>query len=219
MEEKEDQIKGGVADKMTVKGLAKKHDVSLKHIKDQLVKGAKVEMEHTDSKAKAIEIAMDHLAEDAEYYDKLETIHVDETEEKEEAKQHCGSGIGNEDSEPEALSESFSKRMKSLAGLEEGESKSLRNESIQDYSQSRLLKESMGDISPEEWEDMTAKGLTRDSKKVNEGEGEEEEFIIHEFEQPDVEPGESDSELYDMKNESLNESDDDELELDFLNEK
>jgi hypothetical protein len=40
----------------------------------QIVKGIEVEMEHTNDPKKAREIAMDHLTEDAHYYDKLETI-------------------------------------------------------------------------------------------------------------------------------------------------
>lgn len=45
---------------------------------EQLKKGAKVEFEHTNDLKTAIEIAMDHLVEDPNYYDKLEKIHVDE---------------------------------------------------------------------------------------------------------------------------------------------
>lgn len=41
----------------------------------QLKKGIKVEMEHTNKPEIAQEIALDHLAEDKKYYDKLETIH------------------------------------------------------------------------------------------------------------------------------------------------
>lgn len=41
----------------------------------QLKKGVKVEMEHTNKQAIAQEIALDHLAEDKKYYDKLEVIH------------------------------------------------------------------------------------------------------------------------------------------------
>lgn len=40
----------------------------------QLQKGLKVEMEHTDDKEIAKEIAKDHLTEDKDYYIKLETI-------------------------------------------------------------------------------------------------------------------------------------------------
>jgi len=59
-----DQIPGGLADKK------KPGDFS----KEQIRKGIKVEMEHTDDRSKAREIAMDHLTEDPKYYDKLETI-------------------------------------------------------------------------------------------------------------------------------------------------
>lgn len=41
---------------------------------EQLAKGIKVEMEHTDDPAVAREITLDHLTEDPRYYDKLETI-------------------------------------------------------------------------------------------------------------------------------------------------
>lgn len=42
--------------------------------KNQLEKGIKVEMEHTDDKKKAKEIAMDHLEEFDNYYDELEKM-------------------------------------------------------------------------------------------------------------------------------------------------
>lgn len=41
----------------------------------ELEKGIKVEMEHTDNPMIATEIAMDHLKEDPDYYNKLEQIH------------------------------------------------------------------------------------------------------------------------------------------------
>ena len=40
----------------------------------QLAKGMKVEMEHTDDKAMAKDIAKDHLVEDPKYYDHLEVM-------------------------------------------------------------------------------------------------------------------------------------------------
>ena len=70
----EDEIKGGLAGCMTIQDLAKKHDVTVKEISTQLVKGIKVELEHTDDEKLSKEIAMDHLFEDPKYYDKLETI-------------------------------------------------------------------------------------------------------------------------------------------------
>jgi hypothetical protein len=59
-----DQLPGGLADRKEPSDF----DPS------QLKKGIKVEMEHTDDRTKAQEIAMDHLTEDPKYYDKLETI-------------------------------------------------------------------------------------------------------------------------------------------------
>ena len=57
---------------MTVPELAKKHRVSVDKIKKQLAKGIRVEKEHTTSDATAREIALDHLAEFPDYYDRLE---------------------------------------------------------------------------------------------------------------------------------------------------
>lgn len=59
-----DQIPGGIGDKK------KPADFD----KAQVEKGEKVEMEHTDDRAVAREIAVDHLTEDPDYYDKLEKI-------------------------------------------------------------------------------------------------------------------------------------------------
>lgn len=59
-----DKIKGGLADHK------KPSDFNPK----ALAKGMRVEREHTDSKQVMKEIAMDHLTEDPNYYDKLETI-------------------------------------------------------------------------------------------------------------------------------------------------
>jgi hypothetical protein len=41
----------------------------------ELAKGIEVEMEHTDDRTLAREIAIDHLSEDPHYYTKLATIH------------------------------------------------------------------------------------------------------------------------------------------------
>jgi hypothetical protein len=63
-----DEIEGGVADGMTIKDIAKKHNVPIGDIKKELKIGTKIELEHTDSRKKAKEIAMDHLAEFPDYY-------------------------------------------------------------------------------------------------------------------------------------------------------
>lgn len=59
-----DSIPGGLADNKSPKDFDK----------DKLAKGVAVELEHTSSKQTATEIAMDHLTEDPEYYNKLEVI-------------------------------------------------------------------------------------------------------------------------------------------------
>lgn len=69
-----DKIKGGLADSKSLQDIADKHSVSLSAIESALADGIAVEMEHTDDKASATEIAKDHLFEDAEYYTKLKTI-------------------------------------------------------------------------------------------------------------------------------------------------
>lgn len=68
------QIKGGLADKMSVEDIAKKHNVEVSHIKSQIRMGLKVEMEHTEDPRKALEIAMDHMVESPDYYTKLKEM-------------------------------------------------------------------------------------------------------------------------------------------------
>jgi hypothetical protein len=87
---KEEELEGGLADKKTLKDIAKKHDKKgYYHVDDmvsslrvQLNKGIKKELEHTKNKTKAKEIAMDHLWEDPNYYDKLKKIESKEEKEK-----------------------------------------------------------------------------------------------------------------------------------------
>ena len=63
-----EKIKGGKAKGMSVKHLVKKHKVDIKDIEKEIKVGTKIEMEHTDSKKIAKEIAMDHIAEFPDYY-------------------------------------------------------------------------------------------------------------------------------------------------------
>lgn len=69
---KEDYFKGGLADNLTLEQIAQKHGVEISFIQSQLEKGIKVELEHTRSIDQAREIAMDHLVEFPDYYDRLE---------------------------------------------------------------------------------------------------------------------------------------------------
>ena len=82
----EDKIPGGLASGKTLIDLAKKYDkkgyydpnqYAKEYIKPQLMKGIKVEMEHTTDVRIATEIAMDHLWEDLNYYQKLASIEGD----------------------------------------------------------------------------------------------------------------------------------------------
>lgn len=89
----EEKLKGGLADKKTLKDLAMKHAYDdskdttskgkivkmLSHLKSQFEKGLKVEKEHTKDVSKATEIVMDHLSEDPNYYSKLKKIEKKET--------------------------------------------------------------------------------------------------------------------------------------------
>jgi len=61
-------------DRPQVNEIANKHGVSVEYIKAQLKKGVAVEYEHTDDRSTAIKIALDHLAEDPDYYIKLKKI-------------------------------------------------------------------------------------------------------------------------------------------------
>lgn len=54
--------------------LVKKHGVSRSQLQAQLDKGIKVELEHTSDKKVAREIALDHLDEVPDYYDRLKTV-------------------------------------------------------------------------------------------------------------------------------------------------
>jgi len=63
-----EEVVGGEAEGMTAKDLAKKHNVSVKDIEKEIEVGTEIEMEHTDSKKMAREIAMDHIAEFPDYY-------------------------------------------------------------------------------------------------------------------------------------------------------
>jgi hypothetical protein len=83
-----EKLKGGLADTSSLYDIAAKHvedktvkkqsperiSKMLSHLTQQLIKGIKVEMEHTDDVKVAKEIAMDHLAEDPNYYTKLKRI-------------------------------------------------------------------------------------------------------------------------------------------------
>lgn len=65
------EIKGLDVKTFTPEQLAKKHNVNVETIQQQLKKGIAVELEHTTDKDVAQEIALDHIAEHPDYYDRL----------------------------------------------------------------------------------------------------------------------------------------------------
>jgi predicted GNAT family acetyltransferase len=69
-----DNVKGGLADNMNIKEIAKHHGVKLSDLMPEYKKGIQIEMEHTDKESVAREIARDHLFEDPKYYTKLAKI-------------------------------------------------------------------------------------------------------------------------------------------------
>ena len=56
----------------TPEELAKKYKVSVARVNQEVKRGTKVELEHTEDRKKAREIALDHLGEFLDYYDRLE---------------------------------------------------------------------------------------------------------------------------------------------------
>lgn len=103
-------LQGGKADRLSVKDIAKKHDVSTASIEAQIKMGKKVEMEHVDDAELAVEIAMDHLEEIPDYYTRLNKM--------------------EKDAKKELSLES--RRMMALAGIKEGDKRFLKNESFQE---------------------------------------------------------------------------------------
>jgi hypothetical protein len=70
----EEKIEGGKADGMDIEDIAKMHNMDVDEIYDEFKKGIQHEMEHTSEMMVAIEIALDHLYEDPQYYTKLESM-------------------------------------------------------------------------------------------------------------------------------------------------
>ena len=67
---------GGSLDRPTPSPIeiAKKHNVSYQYILKQLSAGIRVELEHTSYANTAKEIALDHLAERPDYYERLKSV-------------------------------------------------------------------------------------------------------------------------------------------------
>lgn len=85
----ENEIIGGKSDKLSVNDIAKKHKISVDDIIDEISMGIKIEMEHTNDKKMAREIAMDHISEFPKYYSDpklgIKSIEKKQNDELEEA--------------------------------------------------------------------------------------------------------------------------------------
>jgi hypothetical protein len=86
-------IKGGKSDKLSLKDIADKFGVSVDKIKSQIQKGIKIESEHTSDKEKATEIAMDHISEFPDYYDRLEKMEKEANKKWEDGKEKTNEEI------------------------------------------------------------------------------------------------------------------------------
>ena len=63
---------------LTIEEIADKHYVHIGYIENQLDKGKEHEMEHTDNEEVAEKIALHHLAETPDYYEKLEEMKLED---------------------------------------------------------------------------------------------------------------------------------------------
>lgn len=70
------KIKGGVGDNMSLDNIAKKFNITISNLENELNMGIKIEMEHTNDKTLAKDIAMDHLTEIPDYYTRLSKMEV-----------------------------------------------------------------------------------------------------------------------------------------------
>jgi len=82
LNENTDEVPGGLSDDLSLEDIAKKHKVDIDYLKQQHQKGIKVELEHTNDKKLAAEIAKDHLTEFPDYYTRLDKMEKDEEDEK-----------------------------------------------------------------------------------------------------------------------------------------
>lgn len=80
------KLVGGKADSLSIEDIAKKFNKSVDFIKKQIELGIKIESEHTNDMERAREIAMDHLSEIPDYYDRL--IPMEKKAEKEYLREH-----------------------------------------------------------------------------------------------------------------------------------
>jgi hypothetical protein len=98
-----DKIKGGLADKMSLEDIARKHSVFLGTIQKEFKMGVKVEMEHTNDEEKAKEIALDHLVELPDYYTRLEKMEKEGEKKLQEPKEVTDAGASGSYESPMSM--------------------------------------------------------------------------------------------------------------------
>lgn len=62
---------GGRAENISIQDIADMHGITEKDVMSQLIIGVDIEMEHTSDNGIAYDIALDHLVEIPDYYDRL----------------------------------------------------------------------------------------------------------------------------------------------------
>jgi len=196
-----DEITGGLTDELTIKDVAKKHNITVEEVQKELDAGIKVEMEHTDSKEKAEEIALDHLFEIPDYYKRLDKM--------------------EKDAEKEGVNENitaYARRMRELAGLADGnQHKTLKTvqdgESSFEGGATFYAKDMVGIVNENKSNEMPVAPSHEetDANQVYESDEEKDEFETHQFEQKKIEEGENDAELYTLNENTI-------IVLDFLDE-
>lgn len=170
---KEDVIKGGKADKLTLSDIADKHGVSIEKLKKELEVGKKIESEHTDSEQEQEEITMDHLVEDPEYYTNPKTGLVAKEIEK----------------EVEPITE-YARRMRQLCGLEVKEGfNTMQNSMNSDDS-------NVDTYSGPNYVNVSAAGITQPLEEKKD----DDNFTVFKFEQKNIEKGNDDDTLYPLAN-------------------
>lgn len=101
-----EEAAGGLALDMTVEDIAEKHGVDVGDIEKQIKIGVEIEQEHTSDEEQAKKIAMDHLVEFPDYYDRLVKM-----EKEAEAE------LGTATDESEALEEALNYDKLNFRGL------------------------------------------------------------------------------------------------------
>lgn len=129
--------------------------------KDKLEAGTKIEMEHTTDRSIAQEIAMDHLTEDMNYYEKLKTI------EKQDRIEITADGKQQFDVGAEPLDKLKSKWNKLKKALDN--SKSILDMTSQEYQDDESSDEDKGDNEqPEDIKEGNSENKEQESEQQDE---------------------------------------------------